>query len=146
MNRSEQTLWGASIGVLRAAMPRKRYRRVSQGDPSARRDVSGWPNRTHGRHVYCVLCSRPGRALQAHTGLEGHLGRASDSCRLFPGIWLVTTREPADQLYQRLIRFFSGDDQIVILEVGEQTYSWLPQHVEARRWLRRHLPNRSWSA
>lgn len=98
-----------------------------------------WDHMSQRRQVYCVLCSRPGGGPSEYSALEAALRRCPDYCRVFDGVWLVLTPEGAGDLYQRLVRCFSGNDQCLILEVGEQSCDWLPDHPKAARWLRRYV-------
>lgn len=74
-----------------------------------------------------------------HQGLVDELGRMLACCQVLRSLWLVATPEPAEVLYRRVIRYFDGDDSVVVFRVTGEYCAWLPARASARAWLRRHV-------
>lgn len=89
------------------------------------------------KSVYCVMYSPCADRVSAR--VEEELSRSAAYCRLFDTTWLVATPESAEELYQRLIGHFGGEDEVVVMEAGGRRCEWLPRHPEASRWLKRYL-------
>lgn len=75
----------------------------------------------------------------AHEGFFTTIGKLPAYCQIYESIWIVETDESAEQLYERLIRHFHGNDSLVILECGNESAQWLPTNAQAANWLRTHL-------
>lgn len=91
------------------------------------------------KKAYCVICSCSSGSPYVRATLTGQLEKIGNCCSLFNNAWLVRTAASADDVYNKLIPVLGGDDEVVILELGEQSCSWLLENPKADRWLRRHV-------
>ncbi|MES1943637.1 hypothetical protein PC39_05965 [Salinisphaera sp. PC39] len=91
------------------------------------------------RHVYALAYDSEKLATGGNAGLQEELRRSPACCRLLDRVWGVASSESADELYRRVIRYFDGDDSILILRLTPEYCAWLPVNAEARTWLRRHM-------
>lgn len=90
-------------------------------------------------HVYALAYDSTKLAAGMHQGLVDELGRTSARCRVLMSLWLVASPEPAEALYRRVIRYFDGEDSVVVFRVTGEYCAWLPARASARDWLRRHV-------
>ena len=80
---------------------------------------------------------KPGRDYK---GLSDELQHSPDWWHYLESTWLISTREDANQLYNRLREHLDVDDSILIVQAGTDVQGWLPE--EAHKWIQRSLSGR----
>lgn len=52
--------------------------------------------------------------------------------------WIVTTNETSQQIWDRLAKNIDNNDRLLIIEVKNNCYGWLPK--DAWDWIRQNVP------
>jgi hypothetical protein len=73
------------------------------------------------------------KAGKDYKGLHDELKRTESWYHLLDSTWLLYTSESASQIWDRLSPHIDTDDHILIIQVVNNYYGWLPQ--DAWNWI-----------
>lgn len=74
---------------------------------------------------------------QDYSGLIKELERSPSWWHFLGSTWLVSTRESASELWERISAHVDENDSILIIRVSPESSGWLPE--EAWKWIREHI-------
>lgn len=86
--------------------------------------------------VYVVSydLQKPGKDYK---GLSEELQRSPSWWHYLESTWLISTREDANQLYNRLREHLDVNDSILVVQAGTGVQGWLPK--DAWTWIQQNL-------
>lgn len=74
---------------------------------------------------------------QDYNGLYSELKKSASYWHYLDSTWLISTRETANQLYDRISHHIDANDYVLIMEVRADYQGWLPE--KAWEWIREHV-------
>ena len=86
--------------------------------------------------VYLVAYDFPGSS-DKYSALFDELKRSPGWWHYIDSVWLLSTDESADEIYDRLERFLDNEISLFITETGNDHQGWLPDR--AWKWIRKHV-------
>lgn len=73
---------------------------------------------------------------QNYDGLINEIKKSPDWCKPTESYWFISTRESANQVYERLSKYIDRNDYLIVIKVGGQYQGWLPNAIWG--WLKKH--------
>jgi len=92
-------------------------------------------------YVVSYDLKKPGKD---YIGLAEQLKHSPKWWHYLESTWLIFTEESASQLYNRLAAHLDSGDFILIIEVGNQIWGYLPK--DAWKWIKQETPNIKWQS
>lgn len=86
--------------------------------------------------VYCVSYDL-NKAGQNYNALYDELKKSPGWCHPLDSTWLISTRETAQQLSDRLRRHLDNNDTLLVIGVTKEYAGWLQQTTWD--WMRQHI-------
>lgn len=86
--------------------------------------------------VYCVSYDL-NKAGQNYNALYDELKKSPGWCHPLDSTWLISTRETAQQLSDRLRNHLDNNDTLLVIGVTKEYSGWLPQTTWD--WMRQHI-------
>lgn len=86
--------------------------------------------------VYCVSYDL-NKAGQNYNALYDELKKSPGWCHPLDSTWLISTRETAQQLSDRLRRHLDNNDSLLVIGVTKEYAGWLPQTTWD--WMKQHI-------
>lgn len=86
--------------------------------------------------VYCVSYDL-NKAGQNYNALYDELKKSPGWCHPLDSTWLISTRETAQQLSDRLRNHLDNNDTLLVIGVTKEYSGWLPQATWD--WMRQHI-------
>lgn len=86
--------------------------------------------------VYCVSYDL-NKAGQNYNALYDELKKSPGWCHPLDSTWLISTRETAQQLSDRLRNHLDNNDTLLVIGVTKDYSGWLPQATWD--WMRQHI-------
>ena len=86
--------------------------------------------------VYCVSYDL-NKAGQNYNALYEELKKSPGWCHPLDSTWLISTRETAQQLSDRLRRHLDNNDTLLVIVVTKEYAGWLPK--TAWDWMKQHI-------
>ena len=86
--------------------------------------------------VYCVSYDL-NKAGQNYNALYDELKKSPGWCHPLDSTWLISTRESAQQLSDRLRKHLDNNDTLLVIGVTKEYSGWLPQATWD--WMRQHI-------
>lgn len=86
--------------------------------------------------VYCVSYDL-NKAGQNYNALYEELKKSPGWCHPLDSTWLISTRETAQQLSDRLRRHLDNNDTLLVIAVTKEYAGWLPKNTWD--WIKQHI-------
>ena len=92
--------------------------------------------------IYLVAYDLSGSS-EKYTDLFDELKKSRGWWHYIDAVWLLSTSESADSIYDRLEPYLDDDISLFITEIGNDRQGWLPS--KAWKWIRKHANRESHS-